>query len=206
MSYAKVKTTEKQDFFVHETSLVDDGAIIGNGTKIWHFTHVMSGAEIGEGCSLAQNVFVAGRAKLGNNVRIQNNVSVYDMVTLEDNVFCGPSMVFTNVMNPRAEIRRGIDEYNPTLVKEGATIGANATVVCGNTIGRYAFVGAGAVVTKDVPDYALVYGNATRIAGWVCECGEKLGFASSDSHDHTEECVKCRKRYEKNGSIVKRIG
>lgn len=206
MSYAKVKTTEKQDFFVHETSLVDDGAIIGNGTKIWHFTHVMSGAEIGEGCSLGQNVFVGGRAKLGNNVRIQNNVSVYDMVTLEDNVFCGPSMVFTNVMNPRAEIRRGIDEYHPTLVKEGATIGANATVVCGNTIGRYAFVGAGAVVTKDVPDYALVYGNATRIAGWVCECGEKLNFASGDSHDHTGECVECNKRYEKNGSIVKRIG
>lgn len=206
MSYAKVNTTEKQDFFVHETSIVDDGASIGSGTKIWHFTHVMSGAEIGEGCSLAQNVFVAGRAKLGNNVRIQNNVSVYDMVTLEDNVFCGPSMVFTNVMNPRAEIRRGIDEYHPTLVKEGATIGANATVVCGNTIGRYAFVGAGAVVTKDVPDYALVYGNATKISGWVCECGEKLGFASSVSDEDAGECVKCKKRYEKNRSIVKRIG
>ena len=162
------------DNFVHESAFVDEGALIGVGTKIWHFCHVMSGAEIGENCALGQNVFVGGRARIGNNVRIQNNVSVYDMVTIEDNVFCGPSMVFTNVINPRAEIRRNIDEYRPTLVKEGATIGANATVICGHTIGRYAFVGAGAVVTKDVPDYALVYGNATRIAGWMCECGERL--------------------------------
>jgi len=168
------------DFFVHESAFVDDGAVIGSGTKIWHFCHVMKGTQIGENCSLGQNVFVGGRAKLGNNVRIQNNVSVYDLVTIEDNVFCGPSMVFTNVMNPRAEIRRGIDQYSPTLVKEGASIGANATVVCGNTIGRYAFIGAGSVVTKDVPDYALVYGNATRIAGWMCECGEKFSFGEGD--------------------------
>ncbi|MGB9595540.1 MAG: acyltransferase, partial [Candidatus Poribacteria bacterium] len=131
-----------QDYFVHESSIIDEGAIIGKGTKIWHFCHISGGAQIGENCSLGQNVFVSSRAKIGNNVRIQNNVSIYDLVTLEDNVFCGPSMVFTNVINPRAEIRRGIDQYLPTLVKKGATIGANATIVCGHTIGQYAFVGA----------------------------------------------------------------
>jgi UDP-2-acetamido-3-amino-2,3-dideoxy-glucuronate N-acetyltransferase len=166
----------------------------------------MSGAEIGENCTLGQNVFIGGRAKIGNNVRIQNNVSVYDMVTIEDDVFCGPSMVFTNVMNPRAEIRRGIDEYLPTLVKRGASIGANATVVCGHTIGQYAFVGAGAVVTKDVPDYALVYGNATRIAGWMCECGEKMIFGSDRLRDvdGDTECGKCGRQYQKSQLVVKR--
>jgi len=194
------------DVFVHESSYVDEGAVIGKGTKVWHFCHVMSGAEIGEGCALGQNVFVGGRAKIGNNVRIQNNVSIYDKVTIEDGVFCGPSMVFTNVMNPRAEIRRGIDAYLPTLVKRGASIGANATVVCGNTIGKYAFVGAGAVVTRDVPDYALVYGNATKIAGWMCECGEKIGFGSDRLRDVDgyAKCVKCGKEYEKRGLVVKR--
>ena len=194
------------DFFAHETAFVDDGVTIGRGTKIWHFCHVMSGAQIGENCVLGQNVFVGGRARIGSNVRIQNNVSVYDMVTLEDDVFCGPSMVFTNVMNPRAEIRRGIDEYLPTLVKRGATIGANATVICGHTIGRYAFVGAGSVVTKDVPDHALVYGNATRISGWMCECGEKLDFGSDSRHDSDgfSECQNCRKQYEKKGLAVRR--
>jgi UDP-2-acetamido-3-amino-2,3-dideoxy-glucuronate N-acetyltransferase len=194
------------DYFIHESAFVDEGAIIGVGTKIWHFCHVMGGAEIGGNCVLGQNVFVGGRAKIGNNVRIQNNVSVYDMVTIEDNVFCGPSMVFTNVINPRAEIRRNIDEYRPTLVKEGATIGANATVVCGHVIGRYAFVGAGAVVTKDVPDYALVYGNATRIAGWICECGEKLNFGNHNPHegDGIAECANCGKRYEKHGLTVEK--
>ena len=194
------------DFFVHESAFVDEGAIIGNGTKVWHFCHVMSGVEIGDNCALGQNVFIGGRSKIGNNVRIQNNVSVYDLVTLEDDVFCGPSMVFTNVMNPRAEIRRGIDEYRPTLVKRGATIGANATIVCGHTIGRYAFVGAGSVVTKDVPDHALVYGNATRIAGWMCECCEKLDFGAGDpcDIDGAAECAKCGKQYEKHGLIVKR--
>ena len=196
------------DVFIHESAFVDEGAIIGNGAKIWHFCHVMSGAEIGENCALGQNVFVGGRAKIGNNVRIQNNVSVYDKVTLEDNVFCGPSVVFTNIMNPRAEIRRGIDEYRPTLVKQGASIGANATVVCGHVIGRYAFVGAGAVVTKDVPDYALVYGNATRIAGWMCECGEKISFGTDrpDDVDGVTVCAKCGKQYEKYGLTVKRKG
>ena len=156
-----------RDFFVHESAFVDEGASVGKGTKIWHFCHIMSGAQIGENCILGQNVFVGGRAKIGNNVRIQNNVSVYDLVTLEDDVFCGPSMVFTNVMNPRAEIRRSIDEYRPTLVERGATIGANATVVCGHTIGRYAFVGVGSVVTKDIPDFAIAFGNPARIRGTV---------------------------------------
>lgn len=195
------------DFFVHETAVVDEGAIIGKGTKIWHFTHVMSGAQIGENCGLGQNVFVGGRAKIGNNVKIQNNVSIYDLVTIEDDVFCGPSMVFTNVLNPRAEISRGIDEYRPTLVKHGATIGANATIVCGHTIGRYAFVGAGAVVTKDVPDYALVYGNATKVAGWVCECCEKLDFGLPNPNEGIgkAECGNCGKKYEKHDLVVRRI-
>lgn len=196
-----------KDFFVHETAIVDEGAVIGKGTKIWHFTHVMGGAQIGENCGLGQNVFVGGRAKIGNNVKIQNNVSIYDLVTIEDNVFCGPSMVFTNVLNPRSEIRRDIDEYLPTLVKSGATIGANATIVCGHNVGRYAFIGAGSVVTKDVPDYALVYGNATKIAGWVCECGEKLDFGDSNPSegDGKTECQKCGKKYEKKDIIVKKI-
>lgn len=193
------------DVFVHESSCVDPGAIIGAGTKVWHFCHVMGGAEIGENCSLGQNVFVGGKAKIGNNVRIQNNVSVYDRVIIEDDVFCGPSMVFTNVINPRATVRRGIDEYLSTLVKCGASIGANVTVVCGNTIGRFAFVGAGAVVTKDVPDYALVYGNATRIAGWMCVCGEKLDFSSDRPSDsgYLAECEKCKKQYERHGLVTK---
>lgn len=196
-----------RDYFVHESAYVDEGAIICKGTKIWHFCHIMGGAQIGENCVLGQNVFISRRAKIGNNVRIQNNVSVYDLVTIEDNVFCGPSMVFTNVLSPRAEIRRSIDEYSPTLVKEGATIGANATVICGHTIGRYAFVGAGAVVTKDVPDYALVYGNATKIAGWMCECSEKLHFGTDNSRDNgIAECKKCGKRYEKQELIVRKLG
>lgn len=194
------------EVFIHESAFVDEGAILGKGTKVWHFCHVMSGAEIGENCALGQNVFVGGRVKVGDNVRIQNNVSVYDKVTIEDDVFCGPSMVFVNVMNPRAAIRRGLDEYLPTLVKRGATIGANATVICGHTIGRYAFVGAGAVVTKDIPDYALVYGNATKIAGWMCECGEKINFGSDhlSEADGVAKCGKCGKQYEKHGLVVRR--
>jgi UDP-2-acetamido-3-amino-2,3-dideoxy-glucuronate N-acetyltransferase len=190
------------DHFIHESAYVDDGAIIGKKTKIWHFCHVMSGAEIGENCVLGQNVFVSGKVKIGNNVHIQNNVSVYDLVTLEDNVFCGPSMVFTNVISPRSEIRRNIDEYSPTLVKHGATIGANATVVCGHTVGRYAFVGAGSVVTKDVPDYALIYGNPAQIAGWMCECGVRLDFGGGNG---TAECNKCKRVYEMQGLVVKKI-
>ena len=159
--------------FVHESAYVDEGAVIGEGSKVWHFCHVMPGAVIGRDCSLGQNVVVMGGTRIGDNVKIQNNVSIYEGVELEDDVFCGPSMVFTNVVNPRSHVPRK-HEYRKTLVKRGASIGANATIVCGHTIGRYAFIGAGTVVTKDVPDHALVVGNPGRIAGWVWECGVKL--------------------------------
>ena len=152
--------------FIHESSYVDNGAVVGSGTKIWHFSHVLSGAQIGERCSLGQNVNVGSRAIIGNGVKIQNNVSIYDDVIIEDDVFCGPSCVFTNVINPRAFVERK-DEYKKTVVKKGASIGANATIVCGVTIGEYALVGAGAVVTKDVPPYALVYGSPARVMGKV---------------------------------------
>ena len=162
------------DVFVHESSYVDEGCEIGKGTKVWHFSHIMSGARIGERCNIGQNVVISPQVVIGDNVKIQNNVSIYTGVILEDDVFCGPSMVFTNVVNPRSHVSRK-DEYRPTLVKRGASLGANCTVVCGHTIGAYAFIGAGAVVTKDVPDYALVVGNPGRIAGWMCQCGVKLG-------------------------------
>jgi UDP-2-acetamido-3-amino-2,3-dideoxy-glucuronate N-acetyltransferase len=161
-------------FFVHPTAIVDDGAKIGAGTKIWHFSHVLGGTVIGERCVLGQNVVIGPDVKIGNGCKLQNNVSVYKGVTLEDDVFCGPSMVFTNVINPRAFIERK-DEFRPTLVKKGATIGANATIVCGNTIGEYAMIGAGAVVTKDIPAYALVIGAAARRIGWVSKSGDRLG-------------------------------
>src|SRR5205823_3137642 len=180
------------DFFVHESSYVDAGARIGKDTKIWHFCHVMPGAVIGERCSLGQNVVVMPGTRIGNNVKIQNNVSIYEGVTLEDDVFCGPSMVFTNVVNPRSHVSRK-HEYRSTLVKRGATIGANATIVCGHTIGRYAFVGAGAVVTKDVPDYALIVGNPGRVTGWMCECGVKL--ASGPNPPVDTRCRACSTQY-----------
>jgi len=182
------------NYFKHASSFVDEGAEIGNGTKIWHFTHVMSGAIVGEGCSLGQNVNVGGKAQIGNGVKVQNNVSIYDDVIIEDDVFCGPSCVFTNVFNPRAFIERK-DEYRKTVVKMGASIGANATIVCGVTLGRYSFVGAGSVITKDVPDYALVYGSPARQHGWVCMCGEKLNSKL--------ECRKCGIAYRegKNGLV-----
>jgi len=163
----------KPPYFVHESSYVDEGAIIGEGTKIWHFSHVLPGAVIGRRCVIGQNVNIGGKAVLGSNVKVQNNVSVYDEVTLEDDVFCGPSMVFTNVMNPRSHISRK-HEYRRTLVKKGATLGANCTIVCGVTVGQYAFIGAGSVVTRSVPDFAMVYGNPARQKGWVCQCGVKL--------------------------------
>lgn len=163
----------QQPYTAHETAIIDAGAQIGAGTRIWHWVHVCGGARIGSQCSLGQNVFVGNDVRIGNNVKIQNNVSVYDAVELEDDVFCGPSMVFTNVYNPRATVVRK-DEYRRTLVKQGATIGANATIVCGSTVGRHAFVGAGAVVQKDVPDFALVVGVPARQIGWMSRFGERL--------------------------------
>lgn len=177
------------DYFVHESSFVDPGARIGGGTKIWHFCHVMAGAEIGEACTLGQNVFVASGTRIGNNVKLQNNVSVYEGVVLEDDVFCGPSCVFTNVINPRAHIsRRG--EFRQTLVRRGVSIGANATVLCGITLGEYAFIGAGAVVTADVPPYALMVGVPARRVGWMCQCGERLHLV-----DGTGTCERCGASY-----------
>jgi UDP-2-acetamido-3-amino-2,3-dideoxy-glucuronate N-acetyltransferase len=165
-------------YYVHESSFVDDGVKIGADTKIWHFSHILSGSKIGERCNIGQNVVIGPDVTIGNGCKIQNNISIYKGVTLEDNVFCGPSVVFTNVYNPRAHIRR-MDELRPTLIKKGATLGANCTIICGHSIGRYAFVGAGAVVTKSVPDYALMVGVPARFAGWVCKCGEKLNFVGS---------------------------
>ncbi|WP_274364197.1 acyltransferase [Paenibacillus thermotolerans] len=182
------------DFFVHESSYLDEGAIVGGGTKIWHFSHVMGGAVIGEQCNLGQNVFVANRVVIGNNCKIQNNVSLYEGVTLEDYVFCGPSMVFTNVKTPRSAFPRNTSaDYQTTLIKRGASVGANATVVCGITIGNCAMIAAGAVVTKDVPDYALVAGVPANIIGWVCECGERLNFSETDE----ATCEHCTRYYRK---------
>ncbi len=179
-----------QEHSVHPTAIVDPGAQVGAGTRIWHWVHVCGGARIGNNCSLGQNVFVANKVVIGNNVKIQNNVSVYDEVMLEDDVFCGPSMVFTNVINPRSHVPRK-DEYLATRVCRGATLGANCTVVCGHTIGEYAFVGAGAVVTRDVPDHALVVGTPARRIGWMCRCGERL-----PAGEGTIACVACATRYQ----------
>jgi len=164
-----------KEYFAHETAVIDDGCKIGKGTKIWHFSHIMTGAEIGENCNVGQNVVISPGVKLGKNVKVQNNVSIYTGVICEDDVFLGPSMVFTNVINPRSAIIRK-DNYNTTIVEKGASIGANSTIVCGNKIGAYAFVGAGAVVTKDVKPYALVVGNPARQTGWMSEYGHKLNF------------------------------
>ncbi|MBA7649541.1 Inositol 2-dehydrogenase/D-chiro-inositol 3-dehydrogenase [subsurface metagenome] len=181
-------------YFVHPTSLVEEPSNIGDGTKIWHFSHIMPHTTIGKNCTIGQNVFVGENVTIGNNVKLENNVSVFDGVTLEDDVFCGPACVFTNVKNPRSHLsQRG--KFTPTLVKKGATIGANATIICGNTIGRYALVGAGSVVTKDVPDYALAYGNPARINGWVCQCGAKLNF----DQNKQAKCSECGSTYEQKG-------
>lgn len=182
----------EQDYFVHESSYVDEGCTIGEGTKIWHFSHIMQGCTIGKKCNIGQNVVISPQVVLGNGVKIQNNVSVYTGVICEDGVFLGPSCVFTNVINPRAFIERK-NEYRKTVIREGASVGANATIVCGHDIGKYAFVGAGSVVTKDVPDYAMVYGSPARIRGYVCRCGEKLNF-----EEDAAVCPACARKYRKN--------
>jgi UDP-2-acetamido-3-amino-2,3-dideoxy-glucuronate N-acetyltransferase len=183
------KEIEQERFFIHPSSEIDNGCEIGRGTKIWHFSHILSGSIIGDDCNLGQNVVIGPEVSIGNKCKIQNNVSIYKGVTLEDGVFCGPSMVFTNIYNPRAEIKK-MDQVRSTLVKKGATIGANATIVCGTTIGKYAFVGAGTVVNKNVPDYALVVGNPGKIIGWACECGERLSAEY--------RCLTCGKKYTKS--------
>jgi UDP-2-acetamido-3-amino-2,3-dideoxy-glucuronate N-acetyltransferase len=180
----------------HESAYVDEGATIGAGTKIWHFTHIMPGARVGRDCSIGQNVNIGAKAVLGNNVKVQNNISIYDNVIIDDDVFCGPSCVFTNVINPRSFIVRK-NEYKTTRIKQGATIGANATVVCGVTLGRYCFIGAGAVVTKNVPDHALVYGNPGVIKGWMCQCGIRL------NDDYI--CPTCGSKFKKTAHGLTKI-
>ena len=188
------------DYFVHESSYIDEGAEIGAGTKIWHFCHVMSRSHLGKGCNIGQNVLISPDVVIGNNVKIQNNVSVYTGVIVEDDVFLGPSMVFTNVINPRSHVSRK-DEYRTTLVRKGASIGANATILCGVTLGCYSFVGAGSVVTRDVPDYALVYGSPARLRGWMCQCGEQLTFIEQGGMERAV-CKSCGDAYRKQGQLV----
>jgi UDP-2-acetamido-3-amino-2,3-dideoxy-glucuronate N-acetyltransferase len=186
------------EYFAHETAVLDAGCQIGKGTKVWHFSHIMPNCTIGERCNIGQNVVVSPDVTLGNNVKVQNNVSIYTGVICEDDVFLGPSMVFTNVINPRSAIIRK-DEYKRTLVKKGASIGANATIVCGNDIGKYAMIGAGAVVTKDVPDFALLVGNPARQLGWVSIYGHRLNFDENNS----ATCPESGQRYElKNNQVI----
>ena len=193
-------------YFVHESAYVDDNVTIDEGTKIWHFSHVQTGSIIGKNCSLGQNVNVGNNVKIGNNVKNQNNVSVYEGVELEDYVFCGPSMVFTNIMNPRSEFpQRGTEFYLKTIVKKSASLGANSTIVCGNTVGKYALVGAGSVVTKDVPDYAMVVGTPAQIKGWMCACGQKLSLSRSSDQTENASCSKCGREYKKEGNKVEQI-
>lgn len=181
---------DDKKYFVHESSYVDDGVVIGEGTSIWHFSHIISGTKIGDRCNIGQNVVIGGNVVVGNGCKVQNNVSIYEGVELEDDVFCGPSMVFTNVFTPRSHVSRK-SEYLPTYVRRGATIGANATIVCGNEIGAYAFIGAGAVVTKPVPSQALMVGNPAKQIGWMCKCGERL---------ETTHCDRCNTTYEINNT------
>ncbi|MDD5570524.1 MAG: acyltransferase [Bacteroidales bacterium] len=189
----------EKEYFTHETAVIDENCKIGKGTKIWHFTHIMSDCIIGEKCSLGQNVVVSPKVVLGNNVKVQNNVSIYTGVICEDDVFLGPSMVFTNIINPRSAIIRK-DQYAETLVKKGASIGANATIVCGNNIGEFSFVGAGAVVTKDVPPYALVVGNPAKQTGWMSEFGHRLNF----NNEGIAVCPESKEKYKlENNKVVK---
>ena len=190
----------KVDVFIHETAIVDQGCEVGKGTKIWHFTHVLKGSKIGSNCNIGQNVVIGPDVAIGSGCKIQNNVSIYKGVTLEDEVFCGPSMVFTNVYNPRSAIRR-MDEIRPTLVRKGASLGANCTIVCGHTIGQYAFVGAGAVVINDIPDYALAAGNPAKTKGWMCRCGIRLHFDKTGN----AVCDACGGRYKKKEDMVRQI-
>lgn len=193
---------EEKKYYVNQFAVVDEGVEIGEGTKIWHFSHVQSGTKIGKKCVLGQNVNVGNNVTIGNFVKIQNNVSVYEGVTLEDYVFCGPSMVFTNIIDPRSKYPQvGAEYYLQTLVREGASLGANSTIVCGHTIGRFAFVGAGAVVTKDIPDFALVVGNPARIVGWLSEAGKKLNF----DNDGFAYCEKAKKKYKMKNNRVSEI-
>jgi UDP-2-acetamido-3-amino-2,3-dideoxy-glucuronate N-acetyltransferase len=195
-----------KNFFVHPSSYVDENVKIGAGTKIWFFSHVQGGTCIGEKCSIGQNVNIGNNVTIGSFVKIQNNVSVYEGVELEDYVFCGPSMVFTNILNPRCQFpQRGTEFYHKTLVKIGASLGANCTIVCGNTIGKNAFVGAGAVVTRDVPDYGLVLGTPARLAGWYCACGTKLDMTIEPGSFENCICVKCERKYDKKGLQVLEI-
>jgi UDP-2-acetamido-3-amino-2,3-dideoxy-glucuronate N-acetyltransferase len=187
------------DYFVHESSYVDEGAVIGAGTRIWHFCHILPGAVIGERCNLGQNVVVMAGTRIGNNVKIQNNVSVYEGVILEDDVFCGPSCVFTNVINPRSHVSRKA-EYRQTLVRRGATIGANATIICGATLGEYAFIGAGAVVRGEVPAYALMVGVPARRVGWMCQCGNRLELSNGAG-----ACRHCGAGYREEGGALRLI-
>lgn len=188
-----------KDYFAHGSACIDEGCEIGEGTKIWHFSHIMKGSKIGKHCNIGQNVVVSPDVVLGDGCKVQNNVSIYTGVVCGDGVFLGPSCVFTNVINPRAFIERK-SEYRKTVIKKGASVGANATVVCGHEIGRYALVGAGSVVTKDVPDHALVYGCPAEIRGWVCHCGEQLSFSGGEA-----VCPACGRRYRKNDTIIKEI-
>jgi len=197
----KRSKSKKKEYFVHGSSYIDDGVKIGKGTSIWHFCHILKGSNLGKNCKIGQNVVIGPNVSIGNNVKIQNNVSVYPGVTLEDDVFCGPSMVFTNIFNPRSAVPRNSEEfYRKTFVRKGATIGANATIVCGSTLGRHCFVGAGSVVTKDVPEFALCYGNPARLRGWVCECGSKLKFINSYAR-----CADCGNKYKKAGKVVTKL-
>jgi UDP-2-acetamido-3-amino-2,3-dideoxy-glucuronate N-acetyltransferase len=190
-----------KEYFVHESSYVDARVEIGENSKIWHFCHIMSDTEIGRDCSFGQNCVVGPKVKIGDNVKVQNNVSIYNGVELEDDVFCGPSMVFTNVINPRSHVSRK-HEYKKTLLKKGATVGANATVVCGHTLGRYCFIGAGAVITKDIPDYAMVVGNPGQIKGWMCHCGVKLIPGDKLVENSHHKCRDCGTEYRvSNGKL-----